>query len=58
MHYVYQFVDGDEVLYIGKSDRSDFRRIREHGKKQDNIPKEAHEQIRHANVYIFFVQTI
>lgn len=54
MNYVYQFVNDNEVLYIGKSDRSNFRRIIEHGKKQDNIPKEANEQINHADVYIFF----
>lgn len=52
MNYVYQFVDGKEVLYIGKSDRSDFKRIREHGKNHDNIPKEAHERINHADIYI------
>lgn len=52
MNYVYQFVDGKEVLYIGKSDRSDFKRIREHGKNHDNIPKEARERINHADIYI------
>lgn len=51
MHYVYKFVEFDEVIYIGKSDGPSLSRIADHGHKGDNISMDAWSQINHADIY-------
>lgn len=51
MHYVYKFVNDSNVLYVGKSDAKDFKRIEQHGRKGDNISEEAWGELNACDIY-------
>lgn len=50
-HFVYKYVLNDEVIYVGKTDVNLSKRLSDHGKSGDNIPKEGWEDIRKAKIY-------
>lgn len=50
-HYVYKYVNDNEIIYIGKNNGDLHKRIRAHGKPGDNIPKEAWPELNEATIY-------
>ena len=50
-HYVYKYVLNGEILYIGKCDAQLETRLAQHGKTGDNIPSEAWEELKQADVF-------
>lgn len=50
-HAVYKYVYDNNIIYIGKADAGLEKRIRQHGKKGDNIPKEAWPEINKARIF-------
>ena len=50
-NYVYKYVFNDEIIYIGKCDKNLSKRLNQHGRNGDNIPKEAWEEINNSTIY-------
>lgn len=50
-HYVYKYVLNGEILYIGKTDVDLAKRLKQHGKRGDNIPSKHWQEINRANIY-------
>lgn len=50
-HFVYKYVYKDDIIYIGKTDTSLTRRLSQHGKKGDNIPESAFDEINASAIY-------
>ena len=56
-HYVYKYVYNDEVIYVGKTDRNLVSRLNAHGKKGDNIPESAFNEINNSTIYYSRLQS-
>lgn len=50
-HYVYKYVLNGEILYIGKTDGVLSRRLKQHGRKGDNIASEYWDEINKCDIY-------
>jgi len=50
-HYVYKYVLNEEIIYIGKCDKNLDQRLKAHGRKGDNIPSQAWNDINKADIY-------
>lgn len=50
-HYVYKYVYNDEIIYIGKTDASLTRRLKDHGKSGDNIDSKYWDKINKSDIY-------
>lgn len=50
-NFVYKYVLDGEVIYIGKADHGLKRRLNQHGKYGDNIPKEGWGEINKADIF-------
>ena len=56
MSYLYKYVLGDQIIYVGIASVLK-RRIQKHGKQGDNIPESFWEDIKKADVYYAEVDT-
>ena len=50
-HYVYKYVYGNEIIYIGKTDTQLSNRISQHGVSGDNIDKCGWDEINASSIY-------
>ena len=51
MHYVYKYVYNGEIIYIGKADHGLEKRLYQHGRKGDNIPEKAWDEINASEIF-------
>lgn len=51
MHYVYKYVYNNKIIYIGKTDNSIIKRLRQHGKTGDNINEKYWNEINNSKIY-------
>lgn len=49
--YVYKYVYQDKIIYIGKTDTSLIRRLKQHGKNGDNIDSKYWDEINKSDIY-------
>lgn len=50
-HYVYKYVYNGDIIYVGKTDVNLAYRLSQHGKKGDNIPETAWNEINASAIY-------
>lgn len=50
-HWIYMYKLDGEVIYIGKTDRNLIKRLRDHGRKGDNIPECAWNDLNKSEIY-------
>lgn len=50
-NYVYKYVYNNEIIYIGKTDKSLPRRLNQHGKNGDNIDSKYWDKINNSDIY-------
>ena len=56
-HFVYKYVYNGDIIYVGKTDANLANRLAQHGKKGDNIPETAWDEINASEIYFCKLQS-